>query len=130
MQFIQLIAILFSVAVFIGVIDLIRRKKLKERYALLWLSSAIILMALSLWRDLLHSISRLAGVEYPPALLFFIAFLFLLLIVLHYSVEISDLSEKNKRLAQEVALLKTLFEQNIKGPKSCNLTTEDSEETL
>lgn len=106
MQFIQVMAILFSVAVFIGVIDLIRRRKLKERFALLWLSSAVVLIALSLWRDLLHTISRVVGVEYPPALLFFMAFIFLLLIVLHYSIEISDLSEKNKRLAQEIALLK------------------------
>lgn len=115
MQFIQVIAILFSVAVFIGVIDLIRRRKLKERFALLWLPSAVILIALSIWRDLLHTISRIAGVEYPPALLFFMAFLFLLLIVLHYSVEISDLSEKNKRLAQELAILKTLFEKYLKS---------------
>lgn len=106
MQFIQVIAILFSIAVLTGVIDLIRRRRLKERFALLWLSSAVILIALSVWRDLLHTISRFAGVEYPPALLFFMAFLFLLLIVLHYSVEISDLSEKNKRLAQEIALMK------------------------
>lgn len=106
MQFIQVIAIFFSIAVLTGVIDLIRRRRLKERFALLWLSSAVILIALSVWRDLLHTISRIAGVEYPPALLFFMAFLFLLLIVLHYSIEISDLSEKNKRLAQEIALMK------------------------
>lgn len=106
MPYIQVVAIIFSVSIYIGVIDLIRRGKLKEQYSLLWLASTAVLLILSLWRDLLHRISHLAGVEYPPALLFLIAFLFLLVIVLHYSVVISDLSEKNKRLAQEIAILK------------------------
>jgi len=112
MLYIQVLAIVFSVSIFIGVIDLIRRRKLKEQYALLWLASAAILLVLSSWRGLLHKISYLAGVEYPPALLFLLAFLFLLVIVLHYSVVISELSEKNKRLAQEIGLLKAMFEKD------------------
>lgn len=106
MQSIQIIAITFSLSILIAVIDLIRRGKLKEQYSLLWLVSSFILLILSLWRELLHNISHLAGVAYPPALLFLLAFLFLLVIVLHFSVVISDLSEKNKRLAQEVGILK------------------------
>lgn len=106
MQSIQIIAITFSLSILIAVIDLIRRGKLKEQYSLLWLVSSFILLILSLWRDLLHKISHYAGVAYPPALLFLLAFLFLLVIVLHFSVVISDLSEKNKRLAQEVGILK------------------------
>lgn len=106
MQSIQVIAITFSLSILIAVIDLIRRGRLKEQYSLLWLASSFILLILSLWRELLHNISYYAGVAYPPALLFLLAFLFLLLIVLHFSVVISDLSEKNKRLAQEIGILK------------------------
>jgi hypothetical protein len=116
MLFIQVIAIVFSVSIFIGIVDLIRRGRLKEQYAILWLVSAAILLVLSSWRGLLHKLSRFVGVEYPPALLFLLAFLFLLVIVLHYSVVISKLSEKNKRLAQEIALLKTMLEE-WKGKK-------------
>ena len=111
MQFIQVFAIIFSLGILVGVVDLIRRGTLKEQYALLWLASAIVLLVLSMWRGLLDTIALAVGVAYPPALLFFVAFLFLLLIVLHFSVIISSLSEKNKRLSQEVAILKTLFEE-------------------
>lgn len=106
MQSVQIIAIIFSLSIFIGVIDLIRRRKLKEQYSILWLASSAILLLLSIWRELLHKVAYMAGVAYPPSLLFLIAFLFLLLIVLHFSVIISTLSENNKKLAQEIALLK------------------------
>lgn len=115
MQFIQIFAILFSVAVLVGVVDLIRRGMLKEQYAILWLASAIVLLLLSLWRELLDDIAHTIGIAYPPSLLFLVAFIFLLLIVLHFSVIISDLSEKNKRLSQEVSLLRTMFEEYKKN---------------
>jgi len=87
---------------------------LKEQYALLWIASAIVLMMLSVWRGLLDIIASILGVAYPPSFLFLVAFLFLLLIVLYFSVVISNISEKNKKLSQEVALLKTMFEEHKK----------------
>ena len=111
MQLVQVIAVIFSVSLLIGIVDLIRRGMIKEQYALLWLASAVILLILSVWRGLLDKIALAMGIAYPPSFLFLVAFLFLLLIVLHFSVIISDFSEKNKRLSQEVAILKTMFEQ-------------------
>lgn len=112
MQLVQIIAVIFSVSLLIGIVDLIRRGMIKEQYALLWLASAVILLILSVWRGLLDKIALAMGIAYPPSFLFLVAFLFLLLIVLHFSVIISDFSEKNKRLSQEVAILKTMFEQH------------------
>ncbi len=114
MHAIQIFAIIFSVGLVAGIVDLIRRGMLKEQYALLWLVSAIVLLVLSVLRRFLDAVALAVGVAYPPALLFLVAFLFLLLIVLHFSVIISELSEKNKRLSQEIAILKTLFEQYLK----------------
>lgn len=114
MQSIQLVAIIISLIILVGVVDLIRRGMLKEQYALLWIVSAIVLMILSVWRGLLDIIASSLGVAYPPSFLFLVAFLFLLLIVLHFSVVISKISEKNKKLSQEVALLKTMFEEHKK----------------
>jgi len=111
LQIVQVFAIIFSLGILVGVVDLIRRGMLKEQYALLWLASAIVLLVLSMWRGLLDTIALAVGVAYPPALLFLVAFLFLLLIVLHFSVIISSISEKNKKLSQEIAILKTLFEE-------------------
>lgn len=114
---IQIFAILFSIGLFAGIVDLIRRGMLKEQYSLLWLMAAVILLVLSVWRELLDKIALTIGVAYPPSLLFLVVFLFLLLIVLHFSVIISELSEKNKRLSQELAIFKTVFEQFTKGEK-------------
>ncbi len=97
----------------IVVIELIRRGRLKERYSLLWLFAGATMLLLSSSRSLLEYVSRLLGVFYPPSLLFLLAFLFLLRITLHFSVVVSGLSEKNKQLAQELALLR----QELKAPR-------------
>ncbi len=106
MDLLKLLAIAGSVFVMIVVIELIRRGRLKERYSLLWLLAGGILLVFSSSRTMLESISRVLGIFYPPSFLFLLAFVFLLLITLHFSVVISGLSEKNKQLAQELALLR------------------------
>jgi hypothetical protein len=103
---IKLISISGSALVLLVVFELIRRGRLKERYSLLWLFSGIVLLVLSLFRGLLESISHAVGVFYPPSLLFLVAFIFLLFITLHFSVIISGLADQNKKLAQEIALLR------------------------
>lgn len=106
MDLLKILSIVASGSVFILVIELIRRGRLKERYSLLWLFASGILLVLSSSRYMLEFFSHMVGIYYAPSFLFLLAFLFLLLITLHFSVVISGLSEKNKRLAQELALLK------------------------
>lgn len=111
MDIVKVLAIAGSATLLVLVFELIRRGRLKERYALLWLFSGLVLLILSLSRSLLESFSRLVGIFYPPSLLFLVAFVFLLLITLHFSAVISGLSEQNKRLAQEVALLRQSLDE-------------------
>ena len=106
MDLLKVLSVSGTLLVLIVVIELIRRGKLKERYSLLWLAAGVTLLVLSSSRSLLEYISHLVGIYYAPSFLFLMAFLFLLLITLHFSVVISGLSEKNKRLAQEIALLR------------------------
>jgi hypothetical protein len=106
MDVLKTLAIAGSGSSLIIIVELIRRRQLKERYALLWLFAGTILLIFSLSRALLEYVASLVGIYYPPSFLFLLAFLFLLLITLHFSSVISDLSEKNKQLAQEVALLR------------------------
>ena len=88
------------------VLELIRSRRLRERYALLWLASGVVLLALSLWRGGLNTIAGWLGVEtYPPAVLFAVGVLFVLAVLLHYSTVISRLSDQNVLLAQRLALL-------------------------
>jgi hypothetical protein len=105
MDILKLLAICGSAAVLLLVIELIRRGRLKERYSLLWLLASGVLLVLSTTKGIEY-ISHLVGIYYPPSALFLVAFLFLLMITLHFSIVISGLSEKNKKLAQELALLK------------------------
>ena len=101
----QLLAI-FGSAVLLGIVfELLRRRRLLERYALIWLGSAIVLLGLAVWKDLLEIISTAMGIVYPPNALFMIAFGFVLLLLLHFSIAISRLSGETKVLAQVVARL-------------------------
>jgi hypothetical protein len=97
------------------ILELIRSRRLRERYALLWLASGVVLLALSLWRGGLNTIAGWLGVEtYPPAVLFAVGVLFVLAVLLHYSTVISRLSDQNTILAQRLALLEE--EHRASGP--------------
>ncbi len=115
MDLLKLFSIVGSGVLLITVVELIRRGRLKERYSLLWLFAGGILFVLSSSRGLLEYISHMVGIYYPPSFLFLLAFFFLLLITLHFSVVISGLSEKNKKLAQELALLRQELQKAVGG---------------
>jgi len=88
------------------VLELIRSRRLRERYALLWLLTGVVLLVLSAWRSGLDTIAGWLGVEtYPPAVLFAVALLFILAVLLHYSTVISRLTDQNILLAQRLGLL-------------------------
>jgi hypothetical protein len=102
---IQIVAIVGAALLIVVLLDLVRRRRLLERYALLWLFSAFVLLALAIWRGLLEDVAELVGVAYPPNALFLIAFGFVLVLLLHFSLAVSRLSDQTKVLAQRLALL-------------------------
>jgi len=100
-----------SFTLVIAVLELVRSRRLRERYALLWLVTGLVLTALSAWRDGLNTIAGWVGVRgYPPAVLFAVGILFILAVLLHYSTVISRLSDQNVLLAQRLALLEQQVE--------------------
>ena len=97
------------------IIELIRSRRLRERYALLWLLTGVVLLTLSVWRGGLNTIAGWTGVTgYPPAVLFALGLLFVIAVLLHYSTVISKLSDQNTILAQRLALLEA--ELGKRGP--------------
>jgi hypothetical protein len=97
-----------AVAVVLGaVIELIRRRRLQERYALLWIVTGVVMLVLAVWRGALYALAHATGVAYPPSALYMIAGLFVLVVLLHYSTVLSRLSDQNKTLAQRIALLES-----------------------
>ena len=107
---VQIFAILLSSGLFGVVFELVRRRRLMERYALLWLLASSVLLALAVWRDLLEVIASTLGIVYAPSALFVIAFGFILLILLHFSLVISRLADQNKILAQRLGMLQQQVE--------------------
>lgn len=101
----QILAIIVTAGLFILVFELVRQRRLLERYALLWLFSSFVLLALSVWRGALEELASAVGIFYAPSALFAVAFGFVLVLLLHFSLVISRLAEQTKVLAQRIGLL-------------------------
>lgn len=104
------------------VIWLIREGRLREKYALLWLFTSFIIIAMAVSRHALETMAVAVGIFYPPSLLFLLGLLFLLLVNIGYGASISRLSESNHRLVQELALLKKNLEDIKKSEEKKNRT--------
>ena len=102
---IQIVSIAAAAGLFIVVFELVRQRRLLERYALLWLFSALALLGLAIWSGLLERIASTIGIIYPPNALFLIAFGFVMVLLLHFSLAVSRLTDQTKVLAQRVAML-------------------------
>ena len=113
---ISIAASVASVLLLLVVFELIRGRKLKERYALLWLATGIVLLVLSAWRNGLNTIAGWMGIStYPPAILFAVATLFVIVVLLYYSTVLSRLVDQNTVLAQELALLRERIDELESG---------------
>ncbi len=101
----QIIAVIATLSIFLFVLELVRRRRLVERYALLWMTAALALLVLAIWTEGLNVIKDLMGIEEPANAIFILAFGVAFLLLLNFSVVSSRLSEETKILAQEVASL-------------------------
>jgi hypothetical protein len=101
----QVVAILGALALLLIVLEMVRRRRLMERYALLWLFSAIVILGLAVWQEALNVLARSMGILSAPNALFFVAVGFILLLLLHFSAAMSRLTDQTKVLAQKQAIL-------------------------
>jgi len=101
----RIVALAASLVLLLTVLDFVRRRRLLERYALLWLGSALALVLLTAWSGLLQFVADAVGIKYPPSALFAIAFGFVIVLLLNFSVAVSRLADQSKVLAQRLAML-------------------------
>jgi len=101
----QIVAILGAVGLLVFVLELVRRRALMERYALLWLFASVVILALAAWNGALTALARELGILSAPNALFFVALGFILLLLLHFSAAMSRLTDQSKVLAQRQAIL-------------------------
>lgn len=99
-----------SLVTLVFVFELMRRRHLREKHAVLWVTVALVSLVLTFFPGLLTGLSRAVGVEVPSNLLFFLALLLLLLTNIQHSFEVGRLEEKTRTLAEEVALLRLELE--------------------
>lgn len=102
---VQIVGIIGAGILLLTILELVRRRRLLERYALLWLLAGTVLLGLAIWRGALEELAALVGIASPPNALFFVAFGFVLVLLLHFSVAVSRLTDQSKVLAQRLALL-------------------------
>lgn len=102
---VERVAIVISIILILIVLDLVRRKRLRERYSLIWIFVVVGMTALVVWERLLLGITSLIGAVDPSSTLFLLGILFALVILLHLSIKISDFSTQLRILAKEVAML-------------------------
>jgi hypothetical protein len=108
---VSLVAAGAALALLAVIFELIRSRRLQERYALLWLLTGTVILVLALWRGALAALAGAVGIHYPPSALFVVGSAFILVVLLHYSTVISELSERNTTLAQRLALLEKRLEE-------------------
>jgi hypothetical protein len=99
------VSLLGAIALSLVVLELVRRRRLQERYSMLWLATCLALIVIAAVPGLLTRIASAVGIIYPPNALFVAAFGFVLLVLLNFSIAVSRLSEQSARLAQRLAML-------------------------
>lgn len=107
----QIVALLVGFGMLLLIIELVRRRKLREEYSWLWLMTVSVILLFSLWFDFLKWVTYLIGAITPSSTIFLFAFLFLIFISLHFSVVISRLTDRNRELAQQFALLELEYQE-------------------
>ena len=101
----RIIAIAGSLALLIFIVELVRRRRLKEEYSVLWVATALTLLLLAAWGGLLHNLAHFIGADSQASTLYFFGILFVVFLLLHFSVRVSNLERRVIVLLQEIALL-------------------------
>lgn len=110
MDLTKLASLAISIGIFFFVLWLVRQRRLREKYAILWLCTSVFVVLLTASRRVLEVAALSVGIYYPPSLLFLVGVLFLLMVAIGQSVTLSRLSKSNHNLAQEMAILKKKLE--------------------
>ncbi|TNC29621.1 DUF2304 domain-containing protein [Amycolatopsis alkalitolerans] len=106
-----LVALFGSLLILAGIFELLRRRQLSEKYAVLWLVVGVIILVLTVFPGLLTALSRLTGVTLPVNLLFFVGITFLVGVALHLSWELSRVENETRKLAEDLAIIRLEFDE-------------------
>lgn len=103
----KILVVIIGIVIFLGIIELVRRRKLREEYSFIWLMTGFVFVLFAVDGDILLFVSDLIGITLPVNALFFMALMFVMLLCLYFSLRISALTTQVKNLAQQLALLQS-----------------------
>jgi hypothetical protein len=127
---IQIVAVAGAAALLLIVLEMVRRRRLMERYALLWLLSAVVILGLAVWQDALQRLAEAMGIVAAPNALFFVALAFVLFLLLHFSAAMSRLSDQSKVIAQRHAILEQRVRELEEARQRPVPASQEGEESL
>lgn len=107
------VAVVGSLLILTGIFEMLRRRQLSEKYAVLWLVVGVLLLILTVFPGLLSRASKGLGVALPTNLLFFVAIVFLIGVALHLSWELSRVENETRRLAEDLAILRLELDKHL-----------------
>ncbi|MFH0777900.1 MAG: DUF2304 domain-containing protein [Candidatus Eisenbacteria bacterium] len=119
----KMIAVLVAVMIFVFILHMVRRKKLKEEYSVLWVLLSAFLILLASWSGLLVGLTRLIGAQSSNSVIFFFGFVFVFLMLLSFTIRLSKAADENKEMAQRMALLEGELEDLKEGVRAGGGTT-------
>ena len=109
----QIFALLVSLVIFVAVVDLVRKRRLREEYSVLWLATSVLMFILVLRYEWLVALTTLIGAGLPTTTLFLGSIIFLMLLAVQFCIKISRLTDQVKNLSQENALMRQEIEKVI-----------------
>jgi len=112
----QIFALIVSALVFVIVIDMVRKRRLREEYSVLWLVTSVLMFALVLRYEWLVALTSMIGAGLPTTTLFLGSIIFLMLLSVQFCIKISQLTDQVKNLSQENALMKREIESLVENP--------------
>ncbi len=114
----KLFAILAALFILVLIIELVRRRKMREEYSFLWIITGVIILILTIWDNLLVFLSKLIGAGFLTTTIFLFGFIFLMLVSIHFSIKFSTLTSRIEKLAQQLAILKHKIDKLSKKRKN------------
>jgi hypothetical protein len=112
----QIFALIVSALVFVIVIDMVRKRRLREEYSVLWLLTSVLMFVLVFRYEWLVALTDLIGAGLPTTTLFLSSIIFLMLLSVQFCIKISQLTDQVKNLSQENALMKREIESLVENP--------------
>jgi hypothetical protein len=123
----KIFALLICCLVFVCTVNLVRKRKLREEYSVLWITTSILMFILVIRYEWLVALTTLIGAGLPTTTLFICSIIFLMLIAVQFSIKISALTDQVKNLAQENALLREISDEQSSGKKQACSTVSSND---